>query len=87
MWVENEGSKAQGECGEPEVDQMGYPKRHRHVQQHDQSAHPQVDTRTREARIQDRKRHACRSEATTSRNVPGTTECKITQDRVAVDLR
>ncbi len=53
MGVEQKGCDAEREHREPKVDQMGYPNRHRRIEQHEQVAHAHVDTRSCEARVQD----------------------------------
>ena len=44
--VEDERSQTQRKRRNPEINHMRYPERDRHIKQHDQRPHPQVDTRT-----------------------------------------
>lgn len=86
MRVEEERRQAKSERRHPEVDHMRDPQRYRHIQQHHQRPHTQVDTRAREAREKGAEVCARRRETTASRNVPSTTVVQITEDGVAVDL-
>ena len=80
MGIEHERCNTQGHHREPEVDDPARPKRERHVEEHDEDAHSEVDRRTREPRVQDAERDSRDREATTSRNVPSATERQVTQD-------
>ena len=86
MRVEQEGRDAHREDGHPEVRHPARPNGKRHIEQHDERAHAQVDTRAREPGVEDRKRDARRCEATTSGNVPRTTKGQVGDDRVRRDL-
>ena len=85
--VENKWRKAKRERRNPEVDHMRDPQRDRHIQQHHQCPHAQIDTRARETGKQQTEVRARRCKATTSSNVSSTTVVQVAEDGVAVDLR
>ena len=82
MRVEEERRDAQGQNGYPEVGDPSRPDRQRHVEQHDERSHAEVDARARKARVQDREGDASRREPTACRNVPRTTKRQVRDDRV-----
>ena len=87
MRVEEERRDAECQSCRPEVDQVRDPKRQRHIQQHDQRAHSEVDTRTSETRVEREELHARSRETTASRDVPCATVGEISQDGMTIDLR
>ena len=87
MRVEKERRDAQGQNGHPEVSDPSRPDRQRHIEQHDERPHAEVDARAREARVQDREGDARRREPTTRGDVPRTTKRQVRDDRVRRDLR
>ena len=86
MRIEHEWRDAEGEDGEPEVDQVWDPDGHRRVQQEQQVTHAHVDTRRRETRVEDVERYPTRRETTTCSDVARTTEAHVVQERLRVDL-
>ena len=62
------------------------PERQRDVEEQQQRPHPQVDARTRESRVQDRKRDPRRREASTGGDVPRASIRQVAEDRVRRDL-
>lgn len=87
MRVEHERCDTERHHGDPEVDQVRHPNRHRDVENDEQGAHAEVDARSRESRVQNRERKSSSCETTTCRDVTSTTECQVRQDGVAVNLR
>ena len=86
MRVEQERRDAHREDGHPEVRHPSRPDRQRHVEEHDERPHAEVDTRASEAGVQDGERDTRRRETTTGSNVPGTTERQVALDGLRVDL-
>ena len=84
--VENKWRNTKSECRNPEVDQIWGPQRHRHIEQHNERPHTQVDTRSSKSRVQDTERNASRCESTTSCNVSSPTERQVAQDGVEINL-
>lgn len=86
MRVEDEWRKAKSERRDPEVDNMRNPQCNRHVKQHHQRPHTQVDAWTCKSGEKKTEVRARSSEATASSDVTGTTIVQIAENRVAVDL-
>ena len=86
MRVEHERCDAQGEDGEPEVQEVGRPDSHGGVEQQQEVTHTHVDAGSGETGVEDGERDTRRRETTTCRDVSSTTEGEIVEDRVAVDL-
>lgn len=86
MGIEQEWRNAQCEDGYPEVDDPWYPYRQRHIQQEDQSPHPEVYAGSGEPRVKNTKGNPSCCETTTSGNVPGTTKGQVAKNGVGVDL-
>ena len=86
MRVEQERRNAERKDGDPEVNDPWRPNRQSHVEQHDERAHAEVDTRACETRVQDGERDTRRRETTPSSNVPCTTEGQVRDDGVGRDL-
>ena len=86
MGIEEEGSNAQGQNGNPEVDEMGNPNGEGDVQQHDQGSHSEINAGPGESRIENAKRDTRGGESSTSRNITGSTECQVGEDGVCVNL-
>ncbi len=86
MRVEQEGRDAKCQDRHPEVRDPSSPDRQRHVEQHDQGTHAEVDTRPREPRVEDSERDPCRCKAATRCDVKRTTEGQVRDDRVRRDL-
>lgn len=86
MWIEYEWSNAKCRDCDPEIDEVWRPEGNRHVEQHYQCSHTQVDTRSGETREQRAERYTGSRKPTTCRNIPCPTKCKIGQYRMSVDL-
>jgi hypothetical protein len=86
MRIKDERRQTQRERRDPKIDHMRNPQRDRHIQQHNQRAHAQVDARTRKAREERAKVRARRREPTAGRDVPRTAVVEIADDGVALDL-
>lgn len=84
--IEQERSDAECENGDPEIEEVWCPPRHGDIEKHDQCPHPEVYTWTSEAREEDAKGQAGRSEASSGSNIPSPTERKVADDRMRVDL-
>lgn len=85
MGVEQERRHAKGEDRHPEVSNPRRPHRDRHVEEHDQTPHAQVDARSGKSREQDTERNTGYSETTSCGDVSSTSECQIAGDRVRRD--
>lgn len=70
----------------PEINQIPRPERQRHIEQHQQRPHPEVDARSRETRIEDGERDPGRRESTAGGDVSSPAEGQVVQDGVRVDL-
>jgi hypothetical protein len=86
MRVEQEWSDAEGQDGEPEIDEVGDPNRHGSIEKKQKVSHAHVDARPSKSGVQDTERNATRCKSTSGCDVPGTTECQIAEDGVGVDL-
>ena len=86
MRVEQERRDAHREDGYPEVRDPSRPDRQRHVEQHDERAHAEVDTRACETREQDAEADATGGEPTTGSDVTRTTEGQVAEYGVRLDL-
>lgn len=87
MGIEHKRRNAQTQNRHPEVQQIWRPQRQCHVEQHDQRAHPQIDTRARKTREENAERVSCGGETAAGSDVAGTSKSEIAENRVSVDLR
>lgn len=86
MWVEEEGGNAKRHNREPEVEKVGDPNGHRHIEEDEEIAEAHVDAGTSEARIEDAEGNARCRKAASSSDVTSTTERQIAEDRIRIDL-
>ena len=86
MRVEQERRNAERKDGDPEVNDPWRPNRQSHVEQHDERAHAEVDTRACETREQDAEADATGGEPTTGSDVTRTTEGQVAEYGVRLDL-
>lgn len=75
MRVEQERRDTKGSNGDPEVDEVWRPNRHRNIEQHDERPHPEIDTGTCKSREEDAERNPSRSKATACSDVSSTPKC------------
>jgi len=86
MRIETKRRDAEGENGNPEVDEVRRPQCQCNIEQHDQGSHCHVDAWASEPRKENVEVDLCGRKATTGRNVPSPSKSQIAQNQVGVDL-
>ena len=86
MQIENEWHQTKSESRNPEVNEMRDPHRNRHAEQHNQRSHTQVDTLASKKWVENAELGTCSRESATCCDITGTTESRVAQDWVIVDL-
>jgi hypothetical protein len=86
MRVEQERGYAEGQDGQPEVDEVGNPNGKGSIEEEQEISHSHVDGWACETRVKDAKANASGSESTSGGNVSSATKCQIAQNGLRIDL-
>lgn len=87
MWVEHEWGDTKRQNGEPEINQIWGPYRHRGVEKNQKIPHSHIYAGASKTGVQSAERYASGCETTACRDVSGTAKCQIAQDGLRVNLR